>query len=146
MSISSYDQYLAESERVTRHMDERNSAIYREIESMRQLREKSAKFKAKRAMIRSGRVLCGLMLAGLAMVIFENKRDVSHLPFSALTLDLLFSNIIHWLLGLGALYYAWRAAFGPKPTDEEVFDELRHEAERVVDEREQHAQAGQAGL
>ena len=137
MSISSYDQYLAESERATRRMDERNAAIFREVEAMRQTREKSVGHKTKRVMIRLGRLLGGLMLAGLAMVIFENKKDVSHLPFSELSLGLIFSNIIHWMLGIGALYYAWRAAFGPKPTDREVFDELRHEAERVVDEREQ---------
>lgn len=141
MSDNSFDRYLSEGDQITRRIDARNAAIYREIESMRQLREKSAKFKAKRVMTRTGRVLCGLMLAGLAMVIFENKRDVSHLPFSSLTLDLLFSNIIHWLLGIGALYWAWRAAFGQKPTDKEVIEELRREAERRVDERDQQAQA-----
>lgn len=133
--MSSFENFYAASDRTVRAMDARNAAIEAEVRRLRDIHFASGWYPVRRFAIRTGRVLCGILLVAVSVVVFDNKRDIADLPFSQLSIGAIASNLGHWFAGLAALLWAWGAAFGAKPTPAVVEESVRAQAVQNVDLR-----------
>jgi len=103
-------------------------------EELSLLREQSAKpwarFETKSAcfIIRTLRILCGVVLFGFFVYCATNAMEKFDTPFAAQSITGIASGIFWASMSVLLVTWSWSAAFGPGPTPSETSEKMRNRA------------------
>lgn len=131
-----------ERSELSRMLDERNDTIAREVEAIKSFRETRSgqiQHDTRRVLIRSARIVCGLVVATIGWIVLSASPEIASVPFARLTVGMFASGLFGSAGGMALVFWGiFGIAFGAGPSWKEVESEIKSEATRRVDSRARH--------